>query len=348
VENKMLLSQSVQTRLFIGFTFTSLVVLVISSFPKETLPASRAAVAVQAAQENREPIQPIRSELLDPRRVALGKRLFHDTRLSRDNTVSCAHCHDLASGGVDGRARSRGIRGQVGDRNAPTVFNCGLNYRQFWDGRAATLEDQVNGPVQAMAEMDGNWSEIVPKLRRDTGYVADFRVLYPEGIQPHTIRNAIATFERSLTTSGSRFDHYLNGDMSALTSQERKGYRLFKDYGCGACHQGANVGGNMRQPFGAMIAPSRLRKDALSQSRRYFQKERPFESEEAQTLYKVPGLRNVARTAPYFHDGSVSTLAQAVEIMGLSQLGRKLDRPDVEALVAFLQTLTGKYEGQEL
>jgi cytochrome c peroxidase len=348
----MLLSQNAQTRLLIGLTFASLIVLVLGSFPRETVPASIEAVIVSEARGSEEPIQPIRTESLEPRRVALGKRLFHDTRLSRDNTVSCAHCHDLTSGGVDGRARSRGIGGRQGDRNAPTVFNCGLNYRQFWDGRAATIEAQIDGPVQAKAEMDANWPEVVSKLRRDMGYVADFRAVYPEGIQPHTIRDAIAMFERSLTTPGSRFDHYLWGDTSALTPRERKGYRLFKDYGCVACHQGVNVGGNMRQPFGVMVAPARLQKDTVPKSRRYFQWTESAiaseESEASQPLYKVPGLRNVARTAPYFHDGSVSTLTQAVEMMGLSQLGRELAPPEVEALVAFLQTLTGKYEGREL
>jgi cytochrome c peroxidase len=298
------------------------------------------------ASREREPIRPIPLELkLDARKVALGKALFNDPRLSHDNTVSCASCHDLRRGGADQRKHSLGINQTEGSINAPTVFNCGANFKQFWDGRAATLEEQIDGPVQAAAEMGSTWDEVVGKLRAVPDYIASFKRIYPDAIQPKNIRNAIAEFERSLTTPNSRFDKFLRGDEAALTANEKEGYRKFKSYGCASCHQGVNVGGNMFETLGAMADYFTDRGGAAKIDYGRFN---VTGKEEDRYVFKVPSLRNVARTAPYLHDGSVETLEKAVTVMGRYQLGEQLSSGDVEQIVGFLKTLTGEYEGNPL
>lgn len=207
---------------------------------------SRAGASSPATIQVEEPIQPIRRPALDSAVVRLGRDLFHDGRLSRDNSVSCASCHDLGRGGADGLPHSVGIGRAVGNINAPTVLNSSLNFRQFWDGRAASLEEQVNGPIAAKPEMGSSWDEILAKLRRDPELTRRFRRHYPDGIDEPNVRDAIATFERSLVTP-SRFDRYLLGEHDAISANEREGYEIFKNYGCASCHQGANVGGNMYQ-----------------------------------------------------------------------------------------------------
>lgn len=285
-----------------------------------------------------EAIQPVPKSLpLDVRKVALGKRLFHDPRLSGDGSVACASCHDLARGGVDGRQRSLGVRGQTADLNAPTVFNSVFNFRQFWDGRAATLEDQIDGPVRNPKEMASSWPEIIEKISRDEQYAAQFQAIYG-GIEAAHLRNAIAEFERSLITPGSRFDRYLQGERSALTTDEIAGYRLFKSYGCIACHQGVNVGGNLYQRLGVMNAYFSGAADAAPENQG---RARLTGRAEDRHVFKVPGLRNVALTAPYFHDGSVATLEQAVAVMGEYQLGIAIPPADTALIVKFLHTLTG-------
>ena len=174
----------------------------------------------------KEPIQPIPPVIkLNSQKVTLGQRLFHDKRLSRDGTVSCSSCHDLNAGGDDGRTVSVGIDGALGNINAPTVFNSGFNFVQFWDGRASTLEDQIDGPINHPKEMGSNWPTIEKRLRAVPQYLADFVVLYRDGITAHNIKDALASFERSLITPDSRFDRFLNGDRTALTKEEQAGYR---------------------------------------------------------------------------------------------------------------------------
>jgi cytochrome c peroxidase len=290
-----------------------------------------------------EPISPIPSVLpLNERKIVLGGRLFHDRRLSRDGSVACASCHDLGKGGVDGLTQSVGIGGRRGDFNAPTVFNSGFNFRQFWNGRAATLEDQIDGPVQNPKEMGSSWSEVVGKLSRDAAYEAEFKAVYGTPIEPSSVKDAIAEFERSLVTPNSRFDKFLRGERGALTVDELKGYQLFKRYGCIACHQGVNVGGNLYERLGVMspyfddtaeIAAASLGRMALTGK------------PEDIHIFKVPSLRNVALTAPYFHDGSVPTLERAVTIMGQFQLGVSIPPADVALIVQFLGTLTGEHAG---
>lgn len=290
-----------------------------------------------------ESISPIPRTLpLDSAKVALGRRLFHDSRLSGDDSVSCASCHSLAKGGADGAARSTGIEGQLGGRNAPSVFNAVFNFAQFWDGRAATLEDQVDGPVNNPKEMGSSWPAVIAKLENDAAYREAFDRLYG-GMQPAHIKNAIAEFERSLITPRSRFDRYLEGDAKALTPAELQGHRLFKSYGCIACHQGVNVGGNLYQRMGIVqvYGEGSAGKEPADVGRMAI-----TGKPEDRFVFKVPGLRNVALTAPYFHDGSVPTLEQAVLLMGQHQLGVVIPQADVAPIVEFLHTLTGDLEAK--
>lgn len=293
----------------------------------------------------REPIKPIPLEAqLDARKVALGETLFNETRLSHDNTISCASCHDLAKGGTDGKAHSIGIQNAGGSINSPSVFNSGLNFKQFWDGRAATLEEQIDGPVHSVVELGSSWPEIVGKLRA-TDYAARFATIYRDGIQPQNIKDAIAQFERSLITPNSRFDKYLRGDDSALTAEEKAGYRVFKSHGCTSCHQGMNVGGNMFETLGAMADYFADRGNVTSADYGRFN---VTGRETDRFVFRVPSLRNVALTAPYFHDGSMARLEDAVKAMGKYQLGEPLPPADIAQIVQFLKTLTGEYGGKPL
>jgi len=300
-----------------------------------------AAAQCAWAQLTDEPIKPLQPRLkLDARKVSLGRGLFHDKRLSKDNSLSCASCHEIAKGGVDGRQFAVGIKGQVGPINTPTVLNSGLNFRQFWNGRAATLEEQAAGPVHNPGEMGSNWPEVLAKLQQDAPLINQFKAIYRDGLQPHNIQDAIATFEHSLTTP-SRFDRYLMGDGSAITNEEKHGYQLFKDYGCVACHQGQGVGGNMYQTFGVL---GNYFKDKGKITDADLGRFSVTNDERDRHVFKVPSLRNIELTAPYFHDGSANTLEDAVDVMFRYQLGRPAPAADKASIVKFLKTLTGEKE----
>jgi cytochrome c peroxidase len=304
--------------------------------------AVTAAIGSASAQQVLdEPIKPLPEKLdLDGRKVALGRVLFHDKRLSKDNSLACAGCHDLAKGGVDGRQTAVGIGGQVGPINTPTVLNSGLNFRQFWDGRAASLEEQAAGPVHNPGEMGSNWKEVLGKLGQDKKLISQFDSIYRDGMQPANIQDAIATFERSLITP-SRFDRYLRGETGAITEEERTGYQMFKNYGCVACHQGVNIGGNMFQTFGVLGNYFQDRgKLTDADLGRYAVTKR----ESDRHVFKVPTLRNIELTAPYFHDGSAPNLETAVEVMFRYQLGRPAPAADKALIVKFLKTLTAEKE----
>jgi cytochrome c peroxidase len=305
-----------------------------------------ALVAGSAAAQSDEPIKPIPIELkLDLKKVALGEKLFNDKRLSRDNTLSCASCHNLNAGGVDGTANSVGIGGAKSAVNAPTVFNSALNFRQFWDGRANSLEEQAAGPVHNPKEMGSNWAEVLGKLGKDAALVAEFKETYPDGLQSKNIQDGIGIFGRSLVTPNARFDKYLRGDKSAINAEELKGYELFKKYGCVACHQGVAVGGNMFQTFGVMGDYFAKRGNPTEADLGRYN---VTKNEADKHVFKVPSLRNVALTAPYFHDGSAKTLNDAVTVMFKYQLGRSASPQDQEQIVMFLRTLTGEYKGKPL
>ncbi len=289
------------------------------------------------------PLPTLESLQLDPEKIKLGEKLFHDTRFSRDNSTACVSCHDLSKGGADGRKHSFGVRQQEGVINAPSVFNSGLNFRQFWDGRSDSLEDQANRVLHDARELDMNWADLVSALSTDAALVAAFKTAYPDsnGIQPPAIQDALATYQRSLLTP-SRFDRYLLGETDALDAEELKGYQLFKGYGCIACHQGVNVGGNMFQKFGVMDDYFAKRGNVTAADWGRFN---VTQLEEDKHVFKVPSLRNVALTAPYFHDGSTDTLEGAVDIMFRHQLGRVASDGDKQSIIRFLKSLTGEQLG---
>lgn len=288
-----------------------------------------------------EPIHPlpnIQELKLDARKIKLGETLFSDTRLSKNDTISCASCHSLTQGGTDGRQFPIGINGQVNTVNAPTVYNAGNNSYQFWDGRVVTLEESVGDHINHRAVFGSSLSEVGSKLAKDKNFSDAFRAVYPDGVQPARISDALASYVRSLQTP-SRFDRYLQGDASAITADELAGYKKFKDYGCVACHQGVNVGGNMFQELGVM--------------RDYFkQRGNPTQAdlgrynvtklEADKHVFKVPSLRNVALTAPYFHDGTALDLHEAMNVMFKYQLGRRGSDADKALIIKFLHTLTGE------
>ena len=306
--------------------------------------APDAVLSVAALPGAGEPIKPIpEAPDADPEKVALGRALFHDPRLSKDNTTACVSCHDLGSGGDDGRVVSLGVEGRAGAINAPTVFNAGLSFRQFWDGRAETLEHQIDGPVQAADELGSLWPEVIEKLYAHESYPARFGALFPDGITRANVKNVLATFMRSLVTPNSRFDQWLKGEADALTAREKRGYALFKHYGCVSCHQGANVGGNMFQVFGVLNDYFRRRGNITDADLgRYNVTGNPADRH----AFKVPSLRMAALTAPYLHDGSAATLRDAVDAMFEFQLGREAPDEDKDAIVAFIETLAG--ENREL
>lgn len=289
-----------------------------------------------------EPITPVPAAVdASDERARLGDSLFHDPRLSADDSISCASCHVLALGGADGRAVSFGLGGAKGDINSPTVFNSALNLAQFWDGRAPSLEAQVDEPVHSRVEMASTWEQVLGKLQTDKALVAQFARAYPDGLTVANIRDAIASFERTLNTPGSPFDRYLMGDEQALTPAARRGYLLFKNYGCASCHQGAAVGGNMYQQMGAMGDYFADRGGAVTKADlgRY----NATGAEEDRHVFKVPSLRLATLTAPYFHDGSVATLDEAIDVMARYQLGRSIPAEQRRDMIAFLESLVGTH-----
>lgn len=319
----------------------STLVIVLFQGAQRPVSANTVSASDGGLEVSREPIQPIPISIeLDEQKVELGRQLFYEVQLSGDNTIACASCHVLSEGGMDRLAFPVGIEGAVGNINTPTVFNSGFNFRQFWDGRADSLENQIAGPIQNPIEMDSNWAEIIAKLGASPDYVAAFAALYSEGITANNIADAIATFERSLYTPNSRFDQFLRGDVNALSPDEQRGYDLFINYGCATCHQGINVGGNLYQRMGVVHDYFTDRGNITSSDLGLFN---VTANEEDRFVFKVPSLRMVSLTAPYFHDGSVPTLNAAVEVMAYYQLGRTIPDNEVNLLVQFLETLAGEH-----
>lgn len=293
-----------------------------------------------------EPVQPLPLSVdLDQAKVALGDKLFHERLLSGDNTLNCAFCHDLTKGGTDQSKVATGIRGQQGPINSPTVYNAMYNIAQFWDGRAEDLQEQAAGPVANPIEMGAKWDNVVEKLQQVPEYRQAFAELYPEkGLTKMTVTDAIAVFEESLVTPNSRFDQYLRGQNN-LSIDEKAGYELFK-VNCASCHFGPALGGLSYEKMGAKQDYFKLRGTPLTEvdNGRF----NVTQQEKDRHFFKVPVLRNIELTFPYFHDGSVDTLAEAVRIMGQVQAGKDLSRDEITNIVAFLKTLTGEYKGKPL
>jgi cytochrome c peroxidase len=292
-----------------------------------------------------EPITPIAPAVTDPAKADLGRSLFHDVRLSKSNTVACVSCHRLDSGGDDDRPRPLGGDGRPLAFNSPTIFNAALNYRFNWRGNFRTLEQQNEFVLLDRQLMNTTWEELLPKLRADQGYVRSFTALYGGGPARAHVLDALATFQRSLLTPNARFDRYLNGQHDAITSEEQRGYQLFKSYGCIACHQGINLGGNLLQRFGVFDNPFAQRGQVTDAD---LGRLAITGSEDDRHVFRVPSLRNVAVTAPYFHDGFTPSLSEAVDIMARVQLGRDLPSQDIDLIVKFLGTLTGEHQGRSL
>lgn len=275
-----------------------------------------------------------------PARVALGKMLYFEPRLSESHAISCNSCHMVGLGGVDLQQTSIGHRWQRGGRNAPTVLNAVFNTAQFWDGRAKDLKEQAGGPLVNPIEMGTTEAHVVEQLHGIPGYVRAFADAFggeTDAITFENVRDAIALFEATLLTPDGAFDRYLQGDTAALTANQQQGLELFISKGCAACHSGMNVGGDRYAPFGVVERPGAVILPADDKGR--FQVTRTVSDE---YVFKVPTLRNIELTLPYFHSGAVWDLRQAVAIMGASQLGVELTDAEVDRITDFLHTLTGE------
>lgn len=291
------------------------------------------ALAQKRADEPVQTIPAMRN--LDPAMVELGKKLFFDPRLSKSGFISCNSCHNLSMGGSDNLKTSIGHNWQKGPINSPTVLNSSLNLAQFWDGRAKDLKEQAGGPIANPGEMAFTHELAIDTLKSIPGYVAEFKQVFKtDKLSIDEVTTAIAAFEETLVTPNSRFDRWLDGDHKALASNELEGYKLFKESGCVACHNGPNLGGNSFQKMG-LVEPYETSNPAQGVA--------GLTGKDADRFkFKVPTLRNVELTYPYFHDGAYWKLEESVDIMARLQLGRKLSEEEIGKITAFLKTLTGE------
>lgn len=334
-----------------AFALTTLAALAIVGCEKKkppppaTQPEAREAVAVepkidrallsiytQLPAKATSPTAPATDE-----QIALGKQLYFDTRLSKNHDISCNSCHALDNYGVDNKAKSPGHKGQLGGRNSPTVYNAAVHTHQFWDGRAKDVEEQALGPILNPVEMAmKDEAAVLAVVRSMPEYVDAFKKAFPEEKDPVTFVNvgkAIGAFERTLVTP-SRWDKYLAGDDNALTVEERAGLAKFLEVGCNSCHTGPGVGGSDFKKLG-LVKP--WPKELADNGRFDVTKD-----EADKHVFKVPSLRNIEKTGPYFHDGSVESLDEAVKLMATHQLGKDLSDAEVKSIVTFLKSLTGE------
>jgi len=281
-----------------------------------------------------EPIRPLPQNVqYDREKALLGRQLFSDPILSKDRSTACVTCHSFTEGGADARPVSIGVNGSKGHIQSPTVYNARYNFKQFWNGRADSLKEQADGPIHNPLEMGMERGIVEARLNADPAYRARFRRVYgTPRIDYAQAIDAIAEFEKALVTPNSRFDRYLRGETD-LTPLQMKGYQRFKAYGCVTCHNGINIGGNSFQKMGLFVAYNYDGEvpDLFAVTKKPTHK----------NVYKVPTLRNIALTAPYFHDASAATLTEAVKTMSYHNLGTNLSDEDIEAIAAFLKTLTG-------
>lgn len=310
----------------VRFAALATFMLIFCSGPAFVSGSARAA-AGGLPSANDQPIRPLPSPAaVPPARAALGRALFTDPALSGSRSLSCASCHDLATNGASPRRFDNGSDGHRLAVNTPSVFNSALNWRLGWRGSARSLEAQADVSLRSPQLMGADPDGVVGRLQASRTYRRGFHKAFGRGPDWAGVLGAIVAFEQTLLTPDSRFDLWLAGDRAALTPREAAGYTIFKSIGCTACHQGANVGGNLLERHG-VVDPA---------------------GEPSRDLFRVPSLRNVATTPPYFHDGSAATLTDAVHRMGQAQLGRDLSPDDVGAIVAFLGTLTGRHDGRAL
>lgn len=272
---------------------------------------------------------------VSPAKVALGKRLFNDPKLSENNTIACSSCHILEKYGMDSMNTSVGVNGQKGKRNTPSIWNARYNFVQTWDGRNRTLFDQVIYAIENPFEMNQQMDSLVMKLRQDDIYLHLFKQNYQDGIIQKNIADALVHFIKTLVTPDSNFDRYLQGEKDILTDKELTGYRLFQSKGCIACHNGISLGGNLYQKLGVFD-------DSKAREIGDYGRNLVTKKNIDKYYFKVPGLRNIEKTAPYLHNGSVNSLEKVVKLMAELQLGQQLNEKEVKNIVAFLKTLTGK------
>ncbi|PZU80578.1 MAG: cytochrome C peroxidase [Shinella sp.] len=320
-------------------TSVAVLLLATSAFSADPVPADLRETALNTFKPLPSTIPAVANNPITPDKIALGKALFFDPRMSASGVFSCNSCHNLATGGDDNLETSIGHGWQKGPRNAPTALNAVFNIAQFWDGRAEDLKAQAKGPVQAGVEMANTPTQVVATLKSMPQYVEWFKAAFPGEEDPVTFDNfakAIEAFEATLITPAP-FDAYLNGDDAAMSTEQKQGLALFMDKGCSSCHTGINVGGEGYYPFGLIEKPGA---DVLPEN----DKGRFAVTNTADDSYvfRAAPLRNVALTAPYFHSGKVWNLKQAVAIMGTAQLGEELNDEEVTLIVAFLDSLTGK------
>ncbi|MEJ5169056.1 MAG: cytochrome-c peroxidase [Arcobacteraceae bacterium] len=277
-------------------------------------------------------ILPIPQNLeIDKAKSKLGEKLFFDTSLSKNKTVSCFSCHNIMVNGADNQKVAVGIEEKKGILNTPTLFNAVFNFRQNWDGRARTLAEQASGPITNPIEMGHNFADLINELNQ-TSYKSEFKTIYKDGITQKNIVDAIAEFQKNLITPNAPFDKYLRGDENAITKEQKEGYKLFKSKGCISCHNGINVGGQLYSRFGMvkLIDEGNLGLYNVTKE------------EEDKYYFKVPSLRNVELTPPYFHNGSVDALYDAVSVMLKYQVGRDTNPDEINKIVEFLKSLNGE------
>lgn len=327
--------------------FSLILILIILAFwscnqaPKK--PADPYAGLLEKAKTTFSPLADVAENLENPitkEKILLGQTLYFDKRLSKDETVSCNSCHDLQTYGVDNDPTSTGVGGQLGGRNSPTVLNAAFHFTQFWDGRAKDVEEQAGGPILNPIEMAMPDQEaVINRLKAIKGYQDMFKAAFPGEDQPVNyvnLQKSIGAFERKLITP-SRFDEYLMGYEEALTAEEKKGLQTFMDVGCTACHSGTVLGGQMYQKFGLMGNYWDFTKSEKVDNGRFL----VTNNEADKMLFKVPSLRNIEKTHPFFHDGSITDLGEAVKIIAKLQLNKDLTKQEVSEIVTFLKTLTG-------
>jgi cytochrome c peroxidase len=301
-----------------------------------------------------EPVLPLPEvPVLDATRVALGEELFNDPILSGKRKLACSSCHELSKGGTVPLPRTVGYNGRMHRFNAPSIFNVANNYRLGWRGNFTRLDEQNDAVIVDPNLMASEWPALLAALNSSKHYSKLFGDIYGHQIRKLDVLDALVTFQRSLSTPNARFDRFLRGDKSALSDLELNGYRMFKSYGCTSCHQGRNIGGNLFEKFG-VFADAYADTDTGTPAQAVIMDDGDLgrftitHAEEDKGVFRVPSLRNVALTAPYFHDGRIWSLASAVRIMSKLQLGHDIPTDDIDAIVAFLQTLNGEYKGREL
>ncbi len=333
--------------------FLSAMLLLLWSHFAAIAPVVTTPQRIEIAQTD-EPIQAIPQQIaVDRPKVTLGEKLFQDVRLSTNNQKSCLSCHSFSLGGTDRRSHSIGIDGALTEVNTPTIFNARFNSRLNWNGKFTNLTDHLDALMNNPKIMGVRWPEAVRSLQQVPEYARSFDRIYPDGVTPTNIKDALVAYELSLNTPNSRFDRFLQGDKQALNRVEKEGYRLFKDNGCVSCHQGVNMGGNIFQPFG-IIGDYLTDREARHQGGRGkltpgdLGRFNVTKNAADRHVFRVPSLRNVAVTAPYFHDGSAQTLEEAIGLMTKYQLGRTLPTEQIQSIVLFLRTLTGEYRGKPL